>query len=142
MNSYIVIAKIPIRESTYVQFFKREFLRVCVEKRWECVVDYLPGRIIVFSSQNPCREIEKIRGVISCKKVLIFEEGDFDKLLNLIINRIKSQNCKSFAIRSNKKKVEIKLGEKIVELTGLKVNLTNPDCEINVEKRGKFYLLI
>ncbi len=142
MDSYIVIAKIPIQVSPYIKFFRREFLKVCVEKHWECIVDYLQGRIIVFSSQNPCRDVEKIRGVISCKRVHIFEEEKFDELLSLIIERLRSRNCRDFAVKSNRKEMEIKLGEKIVELTGLKVKLTDPDCEINVEKRGRFFLLI
>ncbi len=64
---------------------------------------------------------------------------DYSKVLNYISRCLEGK--KTFAIRSNKKELEKKIGADIIYRTGLKVNLTSPDIIVKVEKRGKYYLV-
>ena len=66
---------------------------------------------------------------------------EYNILLETIVNMLREKNCQSFAVKSNKKDVEVKIGGDVVSAIQIEVNLENPDCEITVEKREKYYLL-
>ena len=142
MNSYLITAKIPKNVGSYFQKFKTIILHSCLRNRVECVVQYVSGRIIVLSEVNPCDDVLKIKGVISCHPVQIFNSDEYDTLLETVVNILTKKNCRNFAIRSNKKDLEIKMGAHIASSIGIPVDLENPDCEITVEKRGSFYFLL
>ena len=109
-----------------------------MEKRVDCIVESLDGRIILFTD---CKSLDDIlggiRGIISHHPVRIFE--DLDSLVEAILPNL--QGCRDFAIRSNRKSLEGEIGGRVVDALNIPVNLTSPHCRIYVERRGKFYLL-
>jgi tRNA(Ser,Leu) C12 N-acetylase TAN1 len=138
MLSYALKAKIPKNATAYVSYIKKELLDKCEKMGIDCVVEYLDGRILIFSDSRKVEDLVKdLRGYLSIHPIEIYD--DADRLIDAILSRIKG--CPSFAIRSNKKDVEREIGAKIVDRLKIPVNLSNPDCKVVVEKRGKFYLL-
>ncbi len=138
MKTYLIKAKIPRNQAAYLSYLKRSILDICEERDTECVVEFLDGRILLFlSSADVLNEIKNLKGVISVHDVLIFEE--YASVIDHISHLLKNKT--TFAIRSNKKELEKKVGADIVSRTGLKVNLTSPDIIVKVEKRGKYYLV-
>ena len=141
MNSYLITAKIPKNIESYFRNFKKEAMERCIQRKWECIIEYLSGRIIIFSDHNPCEWVHQIKNVVSCGRVEIFNVNEYDALVKKIVNMLREENCQNFAIRSNKKNVEIKIGEDVISNLDIAVNLENADCKITVEKRDDYYLL-
>ncbi len=138
MKTYIIKAKIPRNQAAYLSYLKRAILDICEERDTECVVEFLDGRVLLFlSGEDALNEIKNLNGVISIHDVIIFEE--YASVVDHISRLLKDKT--SFAIRSNKKELEKKIGADIVSTTGLKVNLTSPDIVVKVEKREKYYLV-
>ncbi len=67
--------------------------------------------------------------------------NEYEALVKKIVNMLRGKNCQNFAIRSNKKNVEIKIGENVISNIDIAVDLKNADCKITVEKRDDYYLL-
>ena len=138
MKTYIIKAKIPRNQAVYLSYLKRSILDICEERDTECVVEFLDGRVLLFtSSVDVLNGIKGLKGVISVHDTTVFD--DYSKVLNYISRCLEGK--KTFAIRSNKKELEKKMGADIISRTGLKVNLTSPDIVVKVEKRGKYYLV-
>ncbi len=137
MKCYAIKAKIPRNQKGYFKNFKRELTKKCLNEKISCIVEFIEGRIIIFSDRDIREILMGINGVLDISSVRIYENMGI--LLRDII--IMLENCDSFAIKSNKKEVEKNIGKIIAEKIGNKVNLENPDCQVRVEKRGKHYLL-
>ena len=137
MNCYAIKALIPKNANSYFNYLKSTLLRRCEEMNEECVIEIIDGRIILFTSAPPNILLKGVKGIKTHYPVRIFE--DFDTLIHEISVRL--NNCGSFAIRSNRKVVEQEIGARIVDLKKIRVDLDAPECEILVEKRGKFYIL-
>ena len=137
MKSYAIKAKIPRNQSGYFRKFRREILEKCLKHGADCVVEFIDGRIILFTDYEPRELTMGVEGVLSVFPVKIYES--IEPLVKEIERRVRE--CNSFAVRSRKKEVEKNIGGMIVERTGKKVNLENPECVIQVEKREKYYLL-
>ena len=138
MVCYGVKAKIPKNSSGYLVLFRKKLIEMALQKNIECVVEFLHGRIVVFSDSEEIVEmILKIDRVMDVFPIKIYESEE--ELLDHISKML--NGCKTFAVRSNRKETEIKLGNIITEMMGIGVNLTSPQCEITVEKRGKYYIL-
>ncbi len=138
MKAYAIKAKLPKKAQAYFNYFKREVLNRCIKNRADCVIEYLDGKILLFTDyENVKVLLSGLRGVISYHPVRIFE--NFDSLVDSIEKMM--NNCGDFAIRSNRKFIERDLGAKITEYLKISVNLRDPQCLIYVEKRGKIFLL-
>lgn len=137
MKCYAIKAKIPRNQKGYFKNFKREIIKKCLREKITCVVEFIDGRIIIFSDSDIRELAMNINGVLDIFSVVIYK--DLEKLIKDIT--IILENCDDFAIKSNKKEVEKNIGGIIAEKPGKKVNLNNPDCTVEVEKREKYYLL-
>ncbi len=137
MQAYAIRANIPKNFHRYLDYFRKVVLGRCEEMRKDCVIEFLEGRIIIFTDAAPENLLDEIKGVREWYRITIF--GDFDELVDKIKRML--EECRSFAIRSNRKAMEMEIGDRIVRDMGIEVNLTEPQCKIYVEKRGKFYLL-
>ena len=137
MKGYVIRTKLPRNPEKRVQELRRAILGHCIQNHMDCVVEYLDGRIILFSSGDITPMIAGIKGVLSVLPVKIFE--DYTELLKESLSQI--LEAKSFAVRANKKSLEEKLGSDIHTATGISVDLRNPQCIIRVESRGNFFLL-
>ena len=67
---------------------------------------------------------------------------EYSALVQVIINLLKKKRCNDFAVKSNRKEMEMKIGEDITTHLDIAVNLENSDCQITVEKREDYYLLL
>jgi tRNA(Ser,Leu) C12 N-acetylase TAN1 len=138
MNAYAIKAKIPKNANVYLSYLKKEVLERCVKLKADCIVEFLDGRIILFTDCKDAGEIlEGIKGILAYYKVKIFESQE--DILKFITSKVR--DCKSFAVRSNRKNVEREIGAVLADSLGIPVNLEEPDCQVYLEKRGKFYLL-
>ena len=138
MKAYAIKAKIPKNSQLYFNYFKEETIKRCVETNTDCVVEIIDGRILLFTdSPHPDSLLEGIKGVLALYEIEIFK--DEGSLIKSVVGRLKE--CKSFAVRSNKKSIEREIGGKIAEILNIPVNLTDPECKLYFERRGKFYLL-
>ncbi len=138
MKPYAVKTRMPKNAYVYFNYFKNEVLKRCIDKKADCVLEFLDGRILLFTDCNAPQElVEGIRGFISLHKISIFES--MDELVSEMIKAL--EGCESFAIRSNRKSLEKELGERILKILDITVDLSSPSCLLYVEKRGKFYLL-
>ncbi len=137
MKGYVIRTKLPRNPEKRVQELRRAILRRCIQNHMDCVVEYLDGRIILFSSGDITPLITDIKGVLSTEPVKIFE--DYNSFLKEVLSGVAGIN--SFAVRANKKSLEEKLGSDIHTATGISVDLRNPQRIIRVESRGNFFLL-
>ena len=138
MKAYAIKAKIPKNSQLYFNYFKEEVMKRCVETNTDCVVEIIDGRLILFTdSTTPKSLLEGIKGVLALYEIEILK--DEVSLIKSVVGRLKE--CKSFAVRSNKKSIEREIGGKIAEILNIPVNLTEPECKLYFERRGKFYLL-
>ncbi len=138
MSAYLLIMKMPKNPGRFIHMFREKIIEMCIEMNEECVLDHVPGRFVLFSSEIICEKVRKMDRVIDCSPVLIFE--DFETLVNHLLSRL--GGCKSFAVRANHLHLAQEIGDQLYERTKIKVNLEAPDCEIKVEFRDKFYFLI
>ncbi len=138
MNAYALKAKIPKNANVYLTYLKKEILERCSKSKADCVVEFLDGRILIFTD---CKDIGKIlngiKGILAYYEIEIFASQE--EMLKFIISKIKE--CKNFAVRSNRKNVEKEIGAILADSLNIPVKLEEPDCQIYLEKRGKFYLL-
>ncbi len=137
MNSFLLHLKIPKHAGKVIESIKSEILKICIADNEDCVVDWVTGRLVLFSSDEICEKVKKIKGVIECHRVEIFErEEELIKKASEIV-----RNCTSFAVRSNHLHVAQRIGGEIQEMTNVAVNLDAPECEIFVEYRSDYYFL-
>ncbi len=138
MKAYAIKARIPKNTQLYFNYFKNEVIKRCIAENTDCIIEIIDGRLLLFTdSPHPHSLLEGMRGVLSHYEIEIFE--DEGSLIKSIIPKLKE--CKSFAVRSNKKSIEREIGGKIAEILSIPVNLTEPECKLYFERRGKFYLL-
>ena len=138
VKAYAIKAKIPKSTQLYFNYFKGEVIKRCIEEMADCVIEIIDGRILLFTDfPPPSSLLEGIKGVLSYYEVEIFE--DTNSLIKSMV--VKLNGCKSFAARSNKKAMEREIGGKIAEIVNIPVNLTEPQCKLYFERRGKIYLL-
>ncbi len=138
MKAYAIKAKIPKSTQLYFNYFKNEVIKRCIAEKADCVIESIDGRLLLFTdSPHPHSLLEGIRGVLSHYEIEIFE--DEDSLIESMVAKLKG--CENFAVRSNKKTIEREIGGKIAEILDIPVNLTDPQCKLYFERRGKIYLL-
>ncbi len=138
MKAYAIKAKIPKSTQLYFNYFKNEVIKRCIAEKADCVIESIDGRLLLFTdSQHPHSLLEGIRGLLSHYEIEIFENEN--SLIETMVSKLKG--CKSFAVRSNKKAIEREIGGKIAEIIDIPVNLTDPQCKLYFERRGKIYLL-
>ncbi len=138
MPAYLLVMKMPKNPSRFIHVFKERIIELCIEKGEDCVVDHVPGRLVLFSSERICEEVKNMERVMDCHPIRIFE--DMDSLISYILPNL--DNCSSFAVRSNHLHVAQNIGEILYEKKRIKVDLEAPDCEIKIEYRGGYYFLI
>ncbi len=138
MNSYLIIAKFPKNPRQYIKNLKTYLLESCAEQKMDCVVERLNGRLIVFSSSDPCKFAAEFKNVLRCVSVKIFD--DKAELVNLLTPPVKNAN--SFAVRANHLSIAQEIGEQLYEATHTPVNLENPELLIEIEFRENKYLLL
>ncbi len=138
MPAYLLFIKMPKNPSRFIHVFKERIIELCMNNGEDCVVDHVPGRLVLFSSDRICEGVKKMERVMNCHPVRIFE--DLDSLISFILPNL--DNCNSFAVRSNHLHVAQNIGEILYEKKRIKVNLESPECKIKVEYRGGFYFLI
>lgn len=137
MIPYLLKVKLPKNNRQYLGYLKRELLRKCEKEKIECIIEFIDGRIIIFSTPEIIPYLKNLRNIISIHSVKIFE--DYEALIKEIKNILRGKE--SFAVRANTKSLEEKIGEDIIKEMDIEVNLKEPKTEIQVEKRGKYFLL-
>ncbi len=137
MEAYLLRVKLPRRTDTVIKRIKEIILNECMERQLECIINSLDGRIILFSTSEILDFIKKIKGLRGIYRVRIFD--DYQALVENILERVRGKE--SFAIESNSHTLAERIGADVVNSLHLKVNLSNPDIKIRVEKKGSYYLL-
>ncbi|MEF8847987.1 MAG: THUMP domain-containing protein [Candidatus Thermoplasmatota archaeon] len=123
------------------KIFKKNKIKYRIEKEW--------GRIYLYSDENKksITILKKIFGIKSISPAIKTEtkiNNISEKTLQFIKDKY-SKEKKSFALRVRRsgkhnftsQDIAIKVGQAIVDKTGLSVDLDNPDIEIFIEVRNK-----
>ncbi len=116
-------------------------------------VKVIPGRIVVREITDPIHSSQVIARVFGVTSVSPVYEGDFtsledliEKVADLVIDDVEN---KVFMVRARRagrqeftsKDIERKLGEKLLQMGGSKVNLETPDIVVGVEVRDDKYFV-
>jgi len=137
MIPYLLKVKLPKNNRQYLGYLKSELLKKCEKDKIECIIEFIDGRIIIFSTSEIIPYLKNLKNLISIHSVKIFE--DYEALIKEIKNMLRGKE--SFAVRANTKSLEEKIGEDIIKEMNIEVNLKEPGIEVQVEKRGKYFLL-
>lgn len=130
-------------------FFERKLvsnIRLCLKHNWLSFekIRSPRGRIIVHTRED-CSVIRHVFGISSFSKAVELEQ-DFEKIKEVALKLYTKGSFKISANRSDKRfqfssqQINEQVGKYLVEKTGAKVNLENPDVDIGLEVfDGKAY---
>jgi adenylyl- and sulfurtransferase ThiI len=148
MTTIVRYAEIGLKGKNRVSFEKRlvENIEKCL-KHYNIVFEKITrprGRILVHTDDS-CKQLSLVFGIASFSNAKVFDS--FDEIADFAASLVKG---KTFCVRcqrldksysKNSSEVEREIGAKIVEKTGAKVKLKNPDIEVGIEIiDGKLYV--
>jgi len=137
LDAYLLKVKLPRDNQKYLRYLKEKLIPVCVENEVECVIEHLNGKIIIFSTPQIIEYLKKLKNLRAIYRVEIFES--YNALLQAIKKVLNGKN--SFAVISKSRTLAEMIGEELVRELGIAVNLKNPEIRVEVEKKGKYYIL-
>ncbi len=137
MQAYLLRVKLPRNNERYVKRIKEYILNECVERELECAVEFLDGRILVFSTPEILDVLKNIKNLRGIYLVSIFR--DYGGLLERIKDMLHGRE--SFAVSSNNRSLAEEIGGDVTDELSIKVDLESPELRVTVERKGGYYLL-
>ncbi|MEM3411696.1 MAG: tRNA uracil 4-sulfurtransferase ThiI [archaeon] len=142
MYSYLIrYDEIFLKSSAVRRLFERTLINNIKRTCGKVEIKKIDGRIVVFGEENLEKNLGKIFGIVSFSPVEILETVELEEILKYCskFNDVLPKNC-TFAVRV--KKVgggpsSLEIAAKIGNLIKRKVDLENPDFEIQIEIRDK-----
>ncbi len=150
MKQELIIAKpaeLILKSSPVRRIFERQLVRNIEAKLGKVRIERLQARLLIYSEK-----IDKLKNVFGLSVIHpAFEvKTDLDVIQKKILKIIKLDKSRTFAVRARRvtkdfpltsQQINEKIGDFVRKKTKAKVDLENPNVEINVEIIGKRTLL-